>query len=295
MEEKILKATHQGKLTIGEKQLNCYVLENGDRIIASASVFKALGRSVSGRMRGESRMPNMPAFVDAKNLKPFIIGDIVELLKTIKYSAPNGRLMEGYRAELLPLLCDVYLNARDQKVLVPKQKPLAIASEILVRSLSKVGIVALIDEATGYQYDRDKSELQLILEKYISKELLPWTKRFPDEFYEHLFRLRGWSYNPISVKRPQLVGKITNKIVYEKLPHGVLAELKSKTPKNKTGHYTKKLHQSLTIDIGNPHLEKQLVAVITLMKISPSWRIFEGHFARAFGGQLPLEFPEENN
>jgi hypothetical protein len=133
------------------------------------------------------------------------------------------------------------------------------------------------------------------LSLYIAEELLPWTKTFPDEFYKQLFRLRGWSYNPLDVRRPRLVGKITNRIVYEKLPDGVLEKLKTHTPKSKAGNYTKRFFQHLTPDIGNPHLEKQLVAVITLMKISPNWRVFEGHFARAFGGQMSLDFHDETN
>mgnify|MGYP003561277120 CR=1 FL=1 len=52
-----------------------------------------------------------------------------------------------------------------------------------MRAFARVGITALVDEATGYQYERENDELQKILKAYISEELLPWQKRFPDIFY----------------------------------------------------------------------------------------------------------------
>jgi hypothetical protein len=161
-----------------------------------------------------------------------------------------------------------------------------------------VGITALVDEATGYQEERDKQELQRILAAYIAKELLPWTKRFPDEFYENLFRLRGWQYRPLSVRRPLLVGKLTAQLVYEKLPPGVLDELRRVNPVDEETRRRKhKHHQFLTDDIGNPHLQKQLVAVTTLMKVSANWREFKRNFARAFpptdGIQRDFGFEEE--
>ena len=170
-----------------------------------------------------------------------------------------------------------------------------MVSEILVRSLSKIGIVALVDEATGYQDIRNKDELQKLLALYVRKEFLPWTKKFPDTFYEEMFRLKGWTYNPIGGKKSQLVGKITNQLIYDKLPKGVLAELKRITPKSEAGNYTKKFHQSLTEDIGNPHLQNHLASVTTLMKVSPNWGNFNRLFVRAFGGQQELEFPEDRN
>jgi len=39
-----------------------------------------------------------------------------------------------------------------------------------------VGIIALVDEATGYQRLREELALASILEKFIAKEPQPWTK-----------------------------------------------------------------------------------------------------------------------
>lgn len=293
MEPKKLQSTHHGVLKIAGTNLSCDVLEDGTRVISKSAIFRAFKRTKRGRAKSETRVLNMPPFIDAKNLQPFIYKDLMGVLKTIEYTTKTGKDAAGYNAEIIPLLCDVYLKAREHGALLKSQEPLAKTSEILVRSLSKVGIVALVDEATGYQEVRNKDELQKLLALYVRKEFLPWTKRFPDPFYEELFRLKGWTYSPLTVKRPQLVGKLTNELVYDKLPKGVLAELKKVTPKSESGNYTKRFHQSLTEDIGNPHLEKHLASVITLMKVSPNWNNFKRMFVRAFGGQPDLGFPEK--
>lgn len=70
-----------------------------------------------------------------------------------------------------------------------------------MRVFARVGITALVDEATGYQYDREKNELQKILKAYIAEDLLPWQKRFPDIYYKELFRLNGWDFTVNGIKK----------------------------------------------------------------------------------------------
>ncbi|MGP1910667.1 P63C domain-containing protein [Metabacillus sp. JX24] len=285
--QKILKATHFGKLSLGEKELPCAVLEDGSRIISRNAVFKAFGRTKRGRKKGEVRvanMPELPSFIDANNLTKYIEGEVKELLlNPVVYRAQNGREVVGYKAAIIPLIADVYLTARMNKALTRQQENLAIASEILVRSLSKLGIVALVDEATGYQADRDRDELQKLLSKYISKELLPWAKRFPDEFYQEMFRLRGWDYPTPSGQRPSIVGHYTNKFVYDHLPPGVKEALQKNNPTVSPGRRKWKHHQFLSDDIGNVHLEKHLLKVVTLMQASENWNEFIKKFNRVFG------------
>lgn len=177
------------------------------------------------------------------------------LINTIKYKTKNGRIVEGYPAEIIPLICDVYLQARLDNKLAVQQEGLAIASEILVRSLSKIGIVALVDEATGYQYDRDRDELQKYCLCIFLKSFYLGQKRFPDEFYRQMFRLKNWTYPRPSSKRPGIVGTYTNKYVYDLLPPGVKEELQRVNPTVKPGQRKHKHHQFLTEDIGNDHLK----------------------------------------
>jgi len=182
--EKILKATHEGKITIGTNELNCAVLEDGTRIISASAIFKAFGRTKRGRKKDEVRVPNMPSFIDSNNVQPFIGEELRGVLNQVDYLDKNGKAKtNGYNALILPLLCKVYLDAREANVLKTQQLPLARASEILLLGLSRLGIIALVDEATGYQYDRERYELQKILKAYISEELIAWQKTFPDEFY----------------------------------------------------------------------------------------------------------------
>lgn len=290
------KSTHEGKVSIGDTELNCAVLEDGTRVITKSAVFKAFGRSKRGRLKGEVRVPNMPAFIDANNLQPFIGEDLKVVLNQIDYIDKNGGESSGYNASILPLMCKMYLDARQEKVLKTQQIPLARASEILLLGLSKIGIIALVDEATGYQYEREKDELQKILKAYISEELLKWQKTFPDTYYKEIFRLNGWDYTVNDIKkRPGVVGRWTNKLIYGQLPKGVLAELKSKTPKSQAGNYTARFFQSLTSNTGHPHLSAQLNQVIAVMRISDNWQQFIYHFNKMVdrkNGVLELKFED---
>lgn len=291
---KLLKATHEGKLKIGEVELNVAVLEDGTRVITQSAVFKAFGRTKRGRSKDDIRVLNRPAFIDAKNLQPFIDEDLNRVLNLLEYKSKTGTKTEGYDASILPKLCRVYLDAREEGKLVSQQLPLARASEVLLMSLANVGITALVDEATGYQYDREKDALQVILKAYINDELLKWQKMFPDTFYFEIFRLNKWDYNVNGIKnRPGVIGKWTNELIYKQLPKGVLEELKSKTPKSVEGNYTKRFFQSLTPDIGHPALTAQIYKVIGLMNISNTWNEFKSHFNRMVdraNGQMEIDF-----
>jgi hypothetical protein len=301
--EKILKATHEGQLRLGENAptLDCAVLEDGSRIISQNAIFKAFGRTRRGRPIGEIRVLNRPAFIDAKNLQPFIGGDLEGVLNQVEYIDKNGKNAIGYNALILPLLCKVYHDSRAAGVLKRNQEPLARVSEILLFSLSKIGIIALVDEATGYQHERERDELQKILKAYISEELLPWQRRFPDVFYKELFRLNGWDYTVKGIKkRPGVIGTWTNKLVYEQLPNGVLQELKNKTPRSASGNYTAKFFQSLTPDTGDPHLTAQIQQIITLFMLSDNmkdmWQKFEKLRVRqAQQLELPFEFDKQGH
>lgn len=286
-QEQILKATHFGKITIGDKELPCAVLEDGTRVLSSKAMFKAFDKVRKGKGKEENRVTNMPSFIDANNLKPYVDKAFGEgTTFSVRYIAKNKSELDGYKAEIVPIICDIYLQARQDNVLTPNQLPVAQASEILVRSLSKVGIVALIDEATGYQEERERDELQKLLSLYVREEYLPWTRRFPLDFYKEMFRLKGWKMKG-NAKSP-LVGQYTNKYVYDVLPEPVIEEIKKKNPlvQNKSNankfHRLHRHHQYLTDNTGIPHLDKHLASVITLMKLSDTWEEFETLFNKRF-------------
>lgn len=228
---KLLKASHEGKVNIGEIELTVAVLEDGRRIINQNAVFKAFGRPVRGsRSKDDQTGGKLPGLIDAKSLKPFISEELDRVIKPVKFITKEGKENQGYDSSILALICEVYLDALKSHsdknpTLTKKQMPNALAAEKLSRVLMKISIIALIDEATGYQYEREKDELQQILKAYISEELLPWQKKFPDIFYKELFRLNKWDFTVNGIKkRPGVVGKWTNTLIYEQLPEGVLKE-----------------------------------------------------------------------
>ncbi|MGH4001773.1 MAG: P63C domain-containing protein [Pseudonocardiaceae bacterium] len=180
------------------------------------------------------------------------------------------------------MVCEVYLDARNENVLLPAQQGAAKAAEILIRGLARVGIVALVDEATGYQEVRARQELQKILEAYVQAEFRPWVRKFPDEFFRQIYRLQGWEFRPGTSKRTPQVGKLIKHYVYEQLPDGVLEELERVNPPNDKGHRPRKHHQHLTETTGNTHLDRQISTVTTLMRIARDRQEFEDLFERAF-------------
>lgn len=215
--------------------------------------------------------------------------------------ARGGRSAFGYEATILPDICDVILEARKKGMLGDpgsSGERIAERCELLVRGFARVGIVALIDEATGYQEVRDRQALQEILDQFLLKEFAAWAKRFPDEFYREMFRLRAWQWKGMHINRPSCVGSYTKNIVYARLAPGVLKNLETRNPKMADGRRRAAHHQWLTEDIGHPALAQHLHAVIGLMRASKDWPEFMRLLNAAFPKrgdtlQLPL-FKDED-
>lgn len=260
-------------LTIGGIEIECYVLEGGTRVVTQKSFMQAIGR---GYRSGEGS-DDLPPFLASQSIRKYLTSDIVQAATPVTFTLPRGGRAKGYRAELLPAVCELYLKARQDGVLPYQQERVAIQAEILVRGLAQVGIIALVDEATGYQEIRTANALAEILEAFVDKELQAWVQTFPPDYYREMFRLRGLPFSSKSVKRPQYFGVLTNDIVYKRLAPGVLDELKRVQRKGSTGKPKDRLFQHLTANTGYPKLREHLGSVVTLMKISPDWDTFKRH------------------
>src|SRR5260370_36961162 len=166
------------------------------------------------------------------------------LLDPLRFVRPGrgGKVAVGFEATILADICDVILAARKAGVLANRQLVIADQCEILTRAFAKVGIIALVDEATGYQEVRDRLALQAILDRFLRKEFAAWAKRFPDEFYQQIFRLRGWTWQGMKVNRPQCVAQYTKDLVYARLAPGILRELEIRNPVE-NGRRKSALHQ----------------------------------------------------
>lgn len=293
----LLQATHRGVISIGEIEVECYVLADGRRVLTQESFLKSMGRAAKakGGHGVLSAVDDTPAFLAANNLKPLIDKEISESTVPVEFISLAGGKVRGYAAELLPQVCRVYLAARDNKALLSSQKHIAERADMLVRALASLGIVALVDEATGYEKVRDRGALQALLDKYLRKEHAAWAKRFPDDFYKEMFRLRDWKFPTPSGARPGVVGTYTNDLVYERLAPGLLAELEQRNPKNDTGARKSKHHQWMTDDVGNPALTNHMHAVLGFMRASDNWPQLMRMMNRAFpkkGDQLQLLMDE---
>jgi len=300
-------AVYNGQLKIADREIDCAVLENGTRLLTQQTFLKAIGRARSAKGgTGSTRLSlekGLPPFLIAENLQPFIPDELRSLANPIIFRNTRGIKAYGYEATLLPRVCEVYLKARDansiaevegRRLLTDDQKRIAAVCDLLMRGLAQVGIIALVDEATGYQAQREKDELNRILSAYINEELRPWVKRvFPEEFFKQIYRLHGWAYTPGSISRPQVIGTMINKWIYEYLPEGVLEALREKNPRNETGRRNHKHHQFLTQEEGIRHLEGQIAVVTSLLRVSDTKeefdRLFSKNFGRPYQDQLPLE------
>lgn len=282
-------ATHEGELKVAGLSLPVAVTSDGTRLMISKAFMTALGRP----WKGSYAHTELPNFIAAKNLLPFVSDELKMILDPVEFVNTRGQRAQGYRAELLPMVCDVYLDARRKGVLTESQENVAAQAEILIRGFARVGIVALVDEATGYQRDRASDALAKILEQFIAKELQPWIKTFPDEFYEQLFRLRGLDFPKDTVKRPQYFGYLTNDIIYKRLAPGVLDELKRTEPKTPSGKRKGTIQQRLTPDLGHPKLREHLASVCTIMDLSEDYKDFMRKLDKRhpkFGETMELDF-----
>ena len=293
---KVIAGAADRPLVIAGIELPCYVLEDETRVLSQRGVFVSVSAT-----RGGPRVPaevgaQMPRFANQNWLKPYIPNELELVLKSpVRFQPPTGPIAYGYPAQTFVELCNAILAAFHAGATTDRQAPIVDRAMTLIRGFATVGIIALVDEATGYQEIRTKKALSTILEKFIAEELRPWTKTFPYEFYEHIFRLKGWP-GPDGVKRPSVIGRYTNDIVYERLAYGVLDELKRKNPTIAPGRRKNTHHQWLTGDVGHPKLKEHIIGVLALMRAAPdrNWIAFMRMLERSYPrkDELPLPVPE---
>ena len=291
---KVIAGAPDSPLVIGDIEIPCYVLEDETRVLSQSGMFSGLGLARRGLVSTESGA-QLPRFAASKAIKPHISNDLMAgLSNPILFRSTQGSEVYGFPATILADICDAVLSARDAGTLDHQQRRLAERCELLLRSFARVGIIALVDEATGYQRIREERALAAILERFIAEELRPWTRTFPPEFYQEIFRLKGWP-GPDGVKRPSVIGTYTNDIVYDRLAPGVLDELRRINPPVSPGRRRHKHFQWLTGDVGHPRLKEHLVGVMALMRAAPNWGVFQRSLQRAYpklNETLPLPFDD---
>lgn len=286
---KAVEATHRGILPIGGLQLECYVLEDGRRVFGKRGMARAIGLKSEG---GNAFLKTL----SGKKVGSEISEDLREKLENpILFSITGADPGHGYEGETLVDVCKAVVRADDAGRLLDTQKPMAAQARAIVNALAKVGIAALIDEATGYQSERSPDALRLLVQAYIEKEKREWEKEFPDDFYLTLNKVYGSdpyiakSSGSLVINKPQHFGNFTNKYIYGPLENGeVLKELQRLNPKiGTTGSRRDKLHSFLSKGYGLEKLREQRQEVLTMLKLSDDIDDFKRLYEKRFGPMDP--------
>lgn len=281
----IPEAETDGTLDIGDVGLEVYVLSDRRRLINKRAMAKALHLKSEG---GNAFLRTMT--------RPGVQAVLSESLKKkidnpIAFTAINGASADGYEAEVLIEVCDALIEARNQNKLAPSQKFLAQQAEVIVRAAAKVGIIALVDEATGYQ-DKTKDEYRKLFDSFIQKEFRQWEAEFPPKFFEMIYRIYGLKrQKPDTTRHPQFFGKFIRKYVYYPLAHSngaILEQLEEKNPVVYTGGQRRyKFFQFLTDEVGMPAFRQHLWQVVGIGEASRDKRQFDRLFFTAFPEAIP--------
>ncbi len=288
-------ATHQGRMTIGDLELDCYVLSDGRRVFHKRGMAKALGLKSEG---GNAFMKTM----QRKGLGSVLPANLRGQIDTpINFKPLVGDTGHGYEADMLAEVAKSIIKASETEgALTKAQEPLVAQARILMHAFAKVGVVALVDEATGYQQIRDPGALRLLVQQYIAAEKREWDKQFPDSFYDGLNRLYNskklttTSKGAVIQNRPQHFAKFTRTYIYEPLENGaVLEELDRINPKiNAKGTRRDRFHQHLSLGYGIEKLKRQVLAVETIVDVSDNVsqfkRLYHKKFGHPHGAQLDL-------
>jgi hypothetical protein len=284
---RIPEAICQGDLQIGSVGIECYVLDNFKRVIHKRGMAKALGMKSEGGnvfMRAMSR----------KGLGSEIGEDLRQKLDNpIVFKALTSDLGHGYDCTILIDICDAIIDAAKNKKLGPGQEGLAIQAEIIMRASAKLGIVALVDDATGFIADKRRQKYKELFKEFIREEVAGYQAEFPDQLFDVMYKIYGLPRRSDGNKHPQFFAKFIRKYIYQPLANSNGAILEMLEEKNPVvyvnGGRRYKMFQFLSDVVGIPALRSHLWQVVGIGNASRNKLQFEKNFAVAFPGpQLEL-------
>lgn len=275
-------AKYKGELSLGGSSVDCYVLDDKSRVISLRAAVKAIAK-IEGSNLGD--------YIGVSALKPYINKALV-LDETVEFNIPGTQLKgRGIPAERFLDICQAYVGAFSSgELTTERQREIAINCSILLASCAKVGLIALIDEATGYQYEREKNALQIKLRAFIADELRDWEKTFPDELWEEFGRLTKWKGK--LHHRPKWWGKLVLELIYDALDPDIAEHLRNNKPKPRFGQ---NYHQWLTEDVGLKSLVTHIHQIVGIAKTCNSMNELRqkvAHYYNKQPMQLALNFPE---
>jgi len=272
-------AQWRGMLNLVGVDVPCYVLDDGQKIIGRTSATEVL----SGIKGGGA----LEQYIGAKALSPFINKDLVlERLVPFRLLEVEGldRAVKGLPAELMIEVCQGFVAALQASFdthsphprITDRQREIAIKASMFLSACAKVGLEALIDEATGYQYERAEDALQVKLRAFIADELRAWEKTFPDELWLEFGRLTGW-VTPLR-SRPKWWGKLVIEMVYDTLDPDVAEYLKTNKPAPGV-----RWHRQLTENFGVRQLVSRCYEIVGMSKPCSNMRELRDKVAHHYG------------
>lgn len=287
-------AIYRGTLNIVGAEIPCYVLDNGVRVIGRTSATEFL----TGIKGGGA----LEKYIGVKSLESFVNKDIVlERLVPFRLLEVEGldKAVKGLPADSYIDLCQGFVRAVEANLdprfdgvkMTPRQLQMGIKASMFLSACAKVGLDALIDEATGYQYERTHDALQVKLAAYLETEMRKWEKTFPDELWAEFARLTTWR-GPLH-QRPKYWGKLVNELIYQNLDKDVAKWLKDNVPAPRKGlNY----HQWLSGQFGLKRLIEHIWMVVGMAKTCDSMMELRERVAALHGRQavqLRLFLPTE--
>lgn len=285
--QELPKIWGKGPLKIYDIEVECYILQDGTPLFNKGKMMKAIGRSWKGASRSE-----MPNFIGAKNIQPFISDELKELVQGVDFLDGN-RVISGYHANILPLVCETYLDARNAGVLTATQLPIAQKCEMLTRAFMRAGVTGYIYEQLGYEKYKHPEALKFLIESYLADEVRRWSKEFPDDLFQQMDRIYG-NFKTTSRNRPQYYAKFIRKYIYDPIEKGmVLNKLDEVNPVNEKGNRPRRHHQHLNQEKGLPALRAHIWQVVGLLKSCPNKRAFEYRYKQMMGLARQLNLFED--
>lgn len=273
-------------IKVGGIEVPCYVLEDGRRVIATNGVLDTLEMARGGAMiKGMNRLE---LFAAQNRLSSFVSNELLaRIADPIRFRVGNNTA-HGFESDVLIDLAEAVIAADNDGALQKQQRGIAHRCRVITSSLTRIGLIALIDEATGYQKRRDADELQKILAAYVLPEHRSWLQVVPEEFTDEIYRVYGWQRKPQN-RGPRYAGKLIRQLVYEKMPKPILPALDEKNPSEK-GRRKRKHHQFLTPKQGLDHFRSQIITIMTLLRISMNKNEFKAHLRRLYSPQSEFNF-----
>lgn len=266
-----------GDLLIGDERVSCYVLDDGRRVISRTGATDVL---TGGKGGG-----NLESYIYAQPLGSYLPKDLEDQIVDFTIPEVTNKRTRGFVAETFLDICGAYVRAlNDGAPLTERQREIAAKAGVVLAACAKVGIIALIDEATGYQYERAQTALQMKLRLYLEEEMRQWEKTFPDELWEQFGRLTNWRGS--ITKRPKYWGKLVMELVYGYLDRDVADWLRNHAPAPRHGQ---NYHQWLSSQYGLKKLMEHMWKLIGMAAACNSMPELRRKMAEAYGRE-PYQF-----